>query len=947
MSRLLTCTYSTRPLDPIIGDTWLETDTGSIIVYGPLGWKVYGLQNMGSASGTDTDGDGIDDEFDTDNTDGPLGDSDGDGVINQNDNFPNDPNRASGTDTDGDGIDDEFDTSYEVAITSSNGIVTGSGQQTVGSTVTLSATPDGGYQFKDWTVNSGGVTIVDNSFTMPANNVSITANYTATDYTVTVDGANGTETGGGTYNIGDTVTLSAAPDSGYTFDSWTVNSGGVVINNNSFTMPAGNVEVTANYTATDYTVTVNGTNGTQSASVTGGNFNVGETVTLSATPNTDYTFNNWTVDFGGVTLSDTTDPNTTFTMPANNVTITANYEATSTVITTAPFGGVVEYASDSTNTFITNQASGAQFTALHKDFRSVKLVTSYIINNLYYQGFACTIKVQWSNTNADDSWQDIASHFIDNTKGNFAPSNLNVYCRYIRIQVVAFGSNRAISLLNWLVGYHSGYVVTFDGVHQVYNEGETVTISATPDDGYTFLNWATASPGVTFADSSSSPTSFTMPANNVSITANYTFTGFTVTVDGAYGTEGGDGTYDEGQTVILTATPDAGYDFIDWEVNSELQNTGSIITDSSFNGNRMVSPANQSIALVDGVNVNSKAVTVGSNNYLACDNITINNFSNSNGDDLPFSVSAWVKLSGNVTQRMVTFGKYNWIFGTDAYGRLSLTLWSGGSNTSFIQKNSAPLSSGKFNVWGHVVATYDGSKTAQGIQLYQDGLLWTNVTLSNSGNYQGLYQQSPESNQLRIGSWALNNSTASGAIDDVLIFDYALTHDDVLSLYNNGIGPTNDASTLSPFGWWKMDDIKFILSSNSFTMPASNVTATANYTLLNSDTDIDGVVDGLDYFYNDEFETYTKDELDALTLDTTDDSVLAEWDIIKCLLTPDTSDQNNQGIVAGEYYLAVTDEGSGTWRVSGRDGNVLNSDDVTQRISLASRGTVWQRVIRQ
>jgi uncharacterized repeat protein (TIGR02543 family) len=111
---------------------------------------------------------------------GPLGDSDGDGVINQDDNFPNDPNRASGNDKDNDGIDDEFDTSYAVSITSSNGSVTGSGQKTVGSTVTLAATPDSGYTFSGWTVNSGGVTISNNSFTMPDNNVSITANYTVT-----------------------------------------------------------------------------------------------------------------------------------------------------------------------------------------------------------------------------------------------------------------------------------------------------------------------------------------------------------------------------------------------------------------------------------------------------------------------------------------------------------------------------------------------------------------------------------------------------------------------------------------------------------------------------------------------------------------------------------------------------------------------------------------------
>ena len=357
MSRLLACTSYTRPSDPLIGDTWLETDTSSIIVYGPTGWSVYSMGSMGQAiteeptepndlvasyellinslngivtgageveagsavtlsvtpdtgyifnswtvngggvtisnnsftmpeenvsitanysidtdgplgdsdgdgvinqndnfpnnenraSGTDTDGDGIDDEFDTDNTDGPLGDSDGDDVINQNDNFPNNENRASGNDSDGDGVDDEFDTSYAVLITSLNGSVSGGGQKTVGSTVTLTPVADSGYSMIGWTVNSGGVTISNNSFTMPGNDVSITANYSKINYNVYVYGDNGTETGAGTAQIGDTVTISASPDSGYEFTGWTVNSGGVTITNDSFTMPANSVSVTANY----------------------------------------------------------------------------------------------------------------------------------------------------------------------------------------------------------------------------------------------------------------------------------------------------------------------------------------------------------------------------------------------------------------------------------------------------------------------------------------------------------------------------------------------------------------------------------------------------------------------------------------------------------------------------------------------------------------------------
>ena len=87
-------------------------------------------------------------------------------------------------------------------------------------------------------------------------------------------------------------------------------------------MPAENVSITANYTAIDYTVTVDGVNGTQSATSPGGNFNVGETVTLSATPETGYAFNGWTVNSGGVTIT-----NDSFTMPAEDVSITANYFA--------------------------------------------------------------------------------------------------------------------------------------------------------------------------------------------------------------------------------------------------------------------------------------------------------------------------------------------------------------------------------------------------------------------------------------------------------------------------------------------------------------------------------------------------------------------------------------------------------------------------------------------
>ncbi|MDY5510983.1 MAG: YDG domain-containing protein, partial [Dysosmobacter sp.] len=48
-----------------------------------------------------------------------------------------------------------------------------------GGSVTLTSAQKTGYLFKSWTVNSGDVTISDNSFTMPANAVAVTAQYDA------------------------------------------------------------------------------------------------------------------------------------------------------------------------------------------------------------------------------------------------------------------------------------------------------------------------------------------------------------------------------------------------------------------------------------------------------------------------------------------------------------------------------------------------------------------------------------------------------------------------------------------------------------------------------------------------------------------------------------------------------------------------------------------------
>lgn len=82
-----------------------------------------------------------------------------------------------------------------------------------------------------------------------------------------------------------------------------------------------------------YTVTV--VNGSGS-----GSYAQGTTVVIAANePAAGMVFQKWTTESNGVTLASVSMPATTFTMPAGNVTVTANYVAAPAAAPTAPAGG--------------------------------------------------------------------------------------------------------------------------------------------------------------------------------------------------------------------------------------------------------------------------------------------------------------------------------------------------------------------------------------------------------------------------------------------------------------------------------------------------------------------------------------------------------------------------------------------------------------------------------
>ena len=70
-----------------------------------------------------------------------------------------------------------------------------------GQTVTLTATPNSGYHFKEWQVTSGGVTVTDNQFTMGTAPVTVKAVFEARTYHFTTQPVGGTARAGQPYTV--------------------------------------------------------------------------------------------------------------------------------------------------------------------------------------------------------------------------------------------------------------------------------------------------------------------------------------------------------------------------------------------------------------------------------------------------------------------------------------------------------------------------------------------------------------------------------------------------------------------------------------------------------------------------------------------------------------------------------------------------------------------------
>ena len=457
---------------------------------------------------------------------------------------------------------------YTLTVSSGEGgsVNSEGGEYQEGTEVTLTASASEGYRFIGW---SDGTT--EESITITLNSdTAITANFELIPvYMLTVTGAGGVVTGAGEYQEGTEVTLTATPNEGYEFSSW---SDGNTDQSRTITITQ-NTTLTANFSENtqstgeitpSYTLTVNAGAG-GSVSSTGGTYDEGVQVTISATPDSGYSFSSWS--------DGSTDQSRTITI-TQNTTLTANFSENTT---SSGGGSSGSSTTGPTTTLYTLSVTAGAGGIVNTSGGEYEVGTSLTLTATPNTGYAFT---GWSgNATGTDTSLTITINGNTSITANFEAITYTL--------TVNAGTGGAVS--------SSG---------GTYAVGTQVTISATPDSGYSFINWS---------DGSTDQSRTITLSDNTSITANFEAITYTLTVNagtgGAVSSSGG--TYAVGTQVTITATPDSGNAFYNWSDGStENPRTISITEDYTISAefgsathSLSTNSTNGGIVLVNGVGI--------------------------------------------------------------------------------------------------------------------------------------------------------------------------------------------------------------------------------------------------------------------------------------------------------------------------------------------------------
>ena len=451
---------------------------------------------------------------------------------------------------------------YELTINSTDGgSVTDPGEATYmydhGTVVDIVATSDANYHFVQWTgdidtiadANSATTTIIMND------DYGITAVFSEDEtdedtfeLTVYIHGSGSVSItpDQDEYTDGTDVTIIATADPGWEFSHWTGDHPDGESEESEITIVMDeNKTLTANFVILSYelTVTVDG-NGEVTRSPDQAEYDHGTAVTLTAVPDVDWVFVEWTGDVTG------TEDEVTITMVDDHSVTAVFQERVDTYTLT------IEVNGDGA----TDPAKGT---------------------HTYDEGTSVTVTATPST-----GWEFVG------WSGDGTGTSLSITVTMDSDKTVTATFETDEDTFELSISSTDGGTVTTPG-EGLFNriEGAVVPLVAVADNGYEFVEWTGDTD--TIDDTGSATTSITMN-DDYSITANFAIVEHDLTIDSTDGgsvSEPGEGIYqyNYGTVVDLVATPDAGFHFVEWigDVDT-ISNVTSATTTITVNGDHEI-----------------------------------------------------------------------------------------------------------------------------------------------------------------------------------------------------------------------------------------------------------------------------------------------------------------------------------------------------------------------
>lgn len=475
---------------------------------------------------------------------------------------------------------------YTVSFEENGGSVVANITQDYNSSVVKPADPTRvGYTFAGWYLEIGLTTLQTWPFTMPLDGKTLYAKWTVNSYTISIYVNGGSAINNITQNYDTVVTTPTNPTkTGYTFSGWYQEP--TLTNAYVFpaTMPAFNDEAYAKWTINQYTIVFVENGGSPVTDITQ-NYN-SAVVAPTAPTRTGYTFGGWFTDNGTFANAYTFS-----TMPLDGITLYAKWNIVTYNITYTLNGGTnganpaTYQVTTATITLLPATRTGYTFNGWYNDSGFTIQVTQIAVgstgNKTLYAKFTInqyTILFEENGGSlVDDITQDYGTTVtepIDPTKTGYNFGGWFTSQAFTTLYVFnTMPAANTTAYAKWTEGVFTVWFRDWDGTILQEHEhtfGEDLTGETPPVDptrtGYAFTGWNASIPS-------------TMPANNITITAQYSINQYTISFEENGGSFVNDITQDYGTNITQPSNPTRnGYTFGGWFTDNDVWSNGYTFT---------------------------------------------------------------------------------------------------------------------------------------------------------------------------------------------------------------------------------------------------------------------------------------------------------------------------------------------------------------------------------